>query len=127
MTRRPALTLDSSTITVAVWHNTTGMFAAWQPDDAMIKVFAFQIPAEAARTPDRVLAETWRIFNVGDDELARSYRARRLRSLSVGDVVAIGELAWAYNPIGYRQVAGRLTVTDVGVAGSTSLNGPQPT
>jgi hypothetical protein len=56
-------------------------------------------------------------FNVGDDpefcdaaspsaELARAYRARRLRSLSVGDVLVFGDgVALACERMGFREVA----------------------
>ena len=66
----------------------------------MVKVFTydwdgldrFGHPAEDAHIPLEMAFEE---FNVGTGDLAQRYRDRRLRSLSVGDVVTAGETAWA--------------------------------
>jgi hypothetical protein len=42
-------------------------------------------------------------FNVGSDELAAQYRARRLRSLSVGDVVVIDGQAFSCESAGWAE------------------------
>lgn len=44
-------------------------------------------------------------LNIGEEsELATQYRAKRLRSLSVGDVVVLGELAFSCDSAGWGKV-----------------------
>jgi hypothetical protein len=52
----------------------------------LVKVFTYSVD-ELTRHQDE-LHRAFERFNVGEDTIAQAYRARRLRSLSVGDVVA---------------------------------------
>jgi hypothetical protein len=102
-------------ITVAIWHNLAvpdNFTVGWMPEHPMVKVFSYDIHAEQARDPDAVLEDAWVAFNVGDDSRAQQYRARGLRSLSKGDVVVVGEIAWACASTGWVQIAGSITVYD---------------
>ena len=77
----------------------------------LVKVFTydwdgldrFGHPAEDAHIPLEMAFEE---FNVGTGDLAQRYRDRRLRSLSVGDVVVVGETAWACASAGWTPVTG---------------------
>lgn len=55
---------------------------------------------------DSVLSYVYESLNVDDPaaKWAKEYRAKYLRSLSVGDVVAIGEAAWSVEPIGFKRI-----------------------
>ena len=55
---------------------------------ALVKVFEYEVD-EFTRHQDE-LRRAFERFNIGTDPTAQAYRARRLRSLSVGDVVAFG-------------------------------------
>ena len=70
------------------------MLDGYQPGDPVVRVFAYQ--ASPGRSAEELAEEAFAIFNdhPGDAagaELACAYYGRRLRSLSVGDVVAVGE------------------------------------
>lgn len=84
---------------------------------ALVKVFEYDVAAYDTGDTDHtraLLNAAFDIFNVGDDpefnggmtaesrELARRYRARRLRSLSVGDVVQIGKMGYAVASLGWE-------------------------
>ena len=79
---------------VTIWHNVqqdpggrpTGMMDGYRDGDRMAAVFAFSVPT---CEPGQVLEEVFQEFNVGEGLLAKAYRRHGLRSLSVGDVVAI--------------------------------------
>jgi hypothetical protein len=108
-----------TTITVTIFHNVardhegrhTAMLAGYQPGDPMVRVFTYQADP-AGRSPEEIAEEAFAICNghprdAGGQELARRYYQRRLRSLSVGDVVAIGEVALAVGrPAGWDPVRG---------------------
>ena len=110
-------------ITVTVWHNTavdaqgrhTAMLDGYQPGDPVVRVFAYQ--ASPGPSAEGIADEAFDIFNdhPGDAagaELACAYYRRRLRSLSVGDVVAAvadGEVRLAVAKIGWTPVPGPLT------------------
>jgi hypothetical protein len=103
------------TMTVGVWHNIAvpeNFLVGWQPAHPMVKVFAYDIPAEQALDPYVVLEDAFFTFNEGDDVRAQEYRARGNRSLSKGDVVAIGEVAWACASNGWEQISGRINTGD---------------
>jgi hypothetical protein len=107
-------------ITVTIWHNVavdaqgrpTGMLEGYQPGDPVVRVFTY--PADpAGRTPEQIAEEAFAIGNghPGDargEDLARRYYERQLRSLSVGDVVAVGETGLAVGRAGWTLVRGGL-------------------
>lgn len=67
------------------------------------QVFKF----EADRWADDAvtLEEIFRELNIGDGLLARAYRARALRSMSVGDVVEIDDRRYACDHLGWRELS----------------------
>lgn len=110
-------------ITVTIWHNVafdahgrpTAMLDGYQPGDPMVRVFAYQ--ASPGRPAEEIAEEAFAIFNdhpadAAGAELACAYYGRRLRSLSVGDVVAVvadGEVRLAVAKAGWTPVPGPLT------------------
>lgn len=68
------------------------------PELTLVHKFELEVPA-----PDvhQVLDWCFAEFNVGNGEYAKAYRAKRLRSLSVGDVVTVGEGAWACESVSW--------------------------
>jgi hypothetical protein len=121
-------------ITVTIWHNVafdgqgrhTAMLDGYQPGDPVVRVFAYQ--ASPGRAAEEIAEEAFAIFNdhpadAAGAELACAYYGRRLRSLSVGDVVAVvadGEVRLAVAKAGWTPVPGPLT--DV----RTSEHGTRP-
>lgn len=59
---------------------------------------------EADGRPGDILDAAFERFNIGEDEIARRYRAAGNRSLSVGDVVVVGENAWRVAPVGFTMM-----------------------
>ncbi|WP_433259215.1 hypothetical protein ACQPYK_49490 (plasmid) [Streptosporangium sp. CA-135522] len=112
----PQRPVEQLFITVAIWHNTNHLclLRGWHPADPMMRVYAYDIPAEHARNPAQVLEEAYETFNVGDDERAQAYRERSNRSLSVGDVVVIGEVAYVCASVGWELLNGSITVASHG-------------
>lgn len=68
----------------------------------LVKVFEYDVPAEDAWV---VLQWAFDTFNIGSGELAARYRARRLRSLSVGDVVRIDGNPYSCESVGWDVVS----------------------
>ena len=87
-------------------------FAGYQPGAALRQAAAFELdptltaPAETG-VPIRALEIVWHELNVDVPTAgwARRYRAERNRSLSVGDVVILGEAAYAVTAAGWMSVA----------------------
>ena len=119
-------------ITVTIWHNTTvdgqgrhtAMMDGYQPGDPMVAVFTYQADP-AGRSAEQIAAEAFDTFNdhprdPGGAGLARRYYERRLRSLSAGDVVTIGEAALAVGrPAGWEPVRGGLAEVRVHERGTS--------
>ena len=107
-------------ITVTIWHNVafdgqgrhTAMLDGYQPGDPVVAVFAYQ--ADPGRPAEGIAAEAFAIFNdhprdAAGAELACAYYGRSLRSLSAGDLVAVGETLLAVGrPAGWDPVSGPL-------------------
>jgi hypothetical protein len=104
-------------VTVSVWHNVTrdgaglpsGYFG-FNPGDQMVKVFTYHTQARG-RHPEDIAEDAFAAFNdfprdgEGQD-LARQYRARRLRSVSRGDMITVGEAALIVERAGFSVLRG---------------------
>lgn len=102
---------------VQVWLNESedgwNFWEGFRPDDKMR--LAVEYYADAAllpdvrdgRSPDRILNQAFRELNIDEptEDWAKEYRANRNRSLSVGDVVVVGEVAYAVERMGWKQVS----------------------
>jgi hypothetical protein len=109
-------------ITVTIWHNVAfdgqgrhvAMLDGYQPGDPVVRVFAYQADP-AGLTAEEIAEEAFAICNdhprdPGGADLACAYYGRRLRSLSVGDLVAVGDILLAVGrPAGWEPVTGPLT------------------
>lgn len=122
-----------TTVTITIFHNIardqhgrpTGMLDGYQPGNPVVRVFAYQAGA-AGRAPEAMAEDTFAICNghpydAGGEELSRRYYARELRSLSVGDVVAVGEAALAVARAGWTPVRGGLNEVRAGEHGTHPL------
>jgi hypothetical protein len=107
-------------ITVTIWHNVArdaegrhiAMLDGYRPGDPVVAVFTYQADP-AGRTAERIADEAFAICNghprdAHGYDLARRYYERELRSLSVGDIVAVGEVPLAVGRIGWFLVRGGL-------------------
>jgi hypothetical protein len=108
-------------LTVSIWHNVTrdpqgrhAGFGGFTPGDQMVKVFTYDLPPGGSRDLTAIAENAFAIGNgaPGLDgraaELAARYARRMLRSLSVGDVVAVGEVGLAVGRAGWTLVRGGL-------------------
>ncbi len=109
-----------ATVTVSVWHNVTrdgaghatGYFG-FTPGDLMVKVFTYSTQVRGRHAED-IAEDAFAAFNdfPRDSEsqaLARQYRARRLRSVSRGDVITVGEAALIVERAGFSHLRGGFT------------------
>lgn len=119
---------------VTVFHNVARgpdnrhiNFDGYRPGQPLVPVFAYDVELLDGGMPELLLiAETaFEAFNVDPDllsdrrrELATRYRARSLRSLSVGDVLRLGDTALACDPVGFREVPGDLNEVHVSEHGT---------
>jgi hypothetical protein len=101
---------DADHIPVSV---TASGFLGYQPGHALVPVFQTEVPD--GRDAEGVAQRMYDAFNADpeflgpeDRALAADYRARRLRSLSVGDVVDIGGALLAVASCGFLPVAGEI-------------------
>lgn len=111
-----------ATVTVTVFHNVATDdlgrslgWGGWEPEHEMVEVFSYKV---ADGGPLAVLGHAFWLLNVGDDPHAGGpdptavrYRAKRLRSLSVGDVLVLGptpsrpeSVAYACARIGWTEI-----------------------
>ena len=106
-------------ITVSIWHNVardqagrhTAPLDGFTPGDPMVRVFTYQATPRG-RPPEAVAEDAFALANGhprdGTARLSRLYYQRRLRSLSVGDVVAVGEAGLAVARADWTLVRGGL-------------------
>jgi hypothetical protein len=110
-----------TTLTITVWHNVTrdhagrptAMLDGYRPGDPMVCVFRYQVAADRRR-PEAIAEDAFAAFNghpasPQDAGLARRYYQRRLRSLSVGDVVTVGETPLVCERAGWAALRGGIT------------------
>lgn len=109
---------------VTVYHNVTRDetghhlgFDGYQPGQPLVPVFAYDVELLDGGMPELLLVAeaAFEAFNADPDmlvgsqrDLATRYRDRRLRSLSVGDVLRLGDTALACDPVGFRQAPAEL-------------------
>jgi len=124
-------------LTVKIWHNVRtdgeGRHPAfcdgYTPGDPMVCVFTYQT-APRGRSLQQIADHAYAVFNGHpcDDEgerLAGQYYGRRLRSVSAGDVVSMGEAALAVGrPAGWVPVTGSLHEVRTDEHGTHPLPGP---
>ncbi len=132
----PAADPAAATVTITLWHNIasgahdrpTGLLDGYQPGHPMVRVFTYQT-RPAGRSPEALADEAFAIGNghpvdAAGQELSRRYYARQLRSLSVGDVVTIGEAPLAVARAGWTRACGVFTEVRADQHGTHPLPGP---
>jgi hypothetical protein len=131
---------EHAMITVTIWHNVArdaegrpaAMLRGYQPGDPVVRVFTYQ--AAAAGSPEEIAEEAFAICNghprdTAGEDLARRYYQRELRSLSVGDLVTVGEAALAVDRAGWAPLRGTITEARISQHGTRPLparQSPQP-
>jgi hypothetical protein len=125
------------TVTVSVWHNVTHDdagrhtgYGGFHPGDQMVKVFIYRTQTRGRR-PEDIAEDAFAAFNdhprdTEGQALARQYRARRLRSLSVGDLVVVGEAALTVERAGWAPLRGAITEVRVDEHGTHPLPASRP-
>ena len=119
---------DSATI--RVYHNIDAAFLGYRPEQRVTPVFETE---ESAAEHEELCARMYELLNIGDDPSfgppdprAVEYRARRNRSLSVGDVIEIGRTGgdvadfYSVASCGFEPIATPRIVT-LGSRGTTPL------
>lgn len=99
-------------MTVTVYLNEATNFTSFDPVTAQLrKAATFDMDVSTTPPADiamvRVLEKVFEQLNIDEPECdwAQRYRAERNRSLSVGDVVAIGESAWVVASMGWERIS----------------------
>jgi hypothetical protein len=79
---------------------------AFQAGDTLLSVFTFEVPEEC--TTQQALDLAWHISNAPEEacfgpvrDLMLNYRAGRVRSMCVGDVLEIDGECWHVAPVGF--------------------------
>ena len=119
----------TNTMNVKVYLNHGGMFRKFDPATAELHLaaeFELDVGSDDASFHGHpidadvyaALELVFKQLNVGGDlvpatEWTRRYRAEGNRSLSVGDVVVIGEIAYSVGSFGWHQVSGNDLSTSV--------------
>lgn len=75
-----------------------GSFFGYEPGMELHEAISYET---GAREP---LDDAFEMFNIGNGDLAREYRAGRNRSLSVGDVVVVDGVAHACASFGWDEL-----------------------
>jgi hypothetical protein len=106
---------------VTIYHGVKAHnFDGYEPGDPVAPVFVYvatvPIPTQAAALAAEA-ERAFRLFNADLDMLggqdrvtAAQYRALKLRSLSVGDLVAVGATVYACRSLGFERVPTALNV-----------------
>jgi hypothetical protein len=124
---------------VTVYHNVARgpddrriNFDGYQPGQPLVPVFAYDVELLDGGMPELLLIaeRAFEAFNADPDllpartrDLATRYRARSLRSLSVGDVLRLGDTALACDPVGFRQVPAELNEVRIREHGTQPISG----
>lgn len=102
-------------------------FDGYKPGQALVPVFAYDTDLLDGGLTEllRIAEAAFEAFNADPEmltgaqrELADRYRCRRLRSLSVGDVLRAGDTALACDPVGFREVPTELNEVHVSEHGT---------
>ena len=106
-------------------------FDGYKPGHPLVRVFEVEVPDGSE--PGRVADWMFEAFNAPPEYLTgdlagweQAYRARQLRSLSVGDVVAVGEIPLACASSGWEPVTGTVNEVLAGYYGSVPLPRTEP-
>lgn len=90
------MTSDTGKATIKVYLNLTSRFLPYLDGDRLYEAIVFESGLPACGRISRLLAIIFHQLNIDEPtaQWAIEYRRRGNRSLSVGDVVVVGEKAW---------------------------------
>lgn len=124
---------------VTVYHNVARgpddryvNFDGYRPGQPLVPVFAYDAGLLDGGMEELLLIaeRAFEAFNADPDlltgrmrDLATGYRARSLRSLSVGDVLRLGDTALACDRVGFREVPADLNEVRVSEHGTHPISG----
>ena len=91
---------DGSTLSYGVQDSHTGQWAVSQDGSATFVGMTFTEAVEAFYALENDYA--FENFNVGNDEVAKAYRSRKLQLLSVGDVVQYPGKSFSCESVGWK-------------------------
>lgn len=116
---------------VSVFHNVfrdpegRGVgFLGYAPSHPMTNVFTYKGVARPGAGVEAILENAFKMFNIGEEGTAAAYRARNLRSLSVGDMVSVDGTYFAIEPLGFRQLDAEPIHKAVAYPGTTPIRWP---
>ena len=102
-------------VSVRVYLNTqaSSMLDGYTPDALLVLAYSYTIPADNTLAHEQILERVFAALNGfpehPDDRVhTEAWEARDHHSLSVGDVVVIGDRHYARNHIGWASVTARL-------------------
>lgn len=82
-------------------------YAGFDPQEAEL-VMAHSFDLDLGKEDIKVyLEKIFEEFNIGEGPMAQAYRDKMLRSLSVGDVVVVGESAWSCDRYGWTKISAK--------------------
>lgn len=102
------------TFNLVIYHNLDTRFFEFTPGDMFRPTDRIQKVMAAGELPDVLLENVPRLLDsiyaqlnidAPDTDWAKSYRGAGHRSLSVGDVIQVGETAWAVANMGFKPVS----------------------
>jgi hypothetical protein len=101
--------MSDNKVTVKVLHNTnlTSMIFGYEPGDVLTEQLSFQSGFPACGHVVMLLRIVFRQLNNEDDcmaDWAKEYFAGGNRSLSVGDVIVVGEQAFSIEGTGFAPI-----------------------
>jgi hypothetical protein len=94
-------------VTIKVLLNMTSRFAPYSQRDRLYEALVFESGLPACGDVHRLLEIVFEQLNIDEPKAlwATEYRNHRNRSLSVGDVVVVGEQAWGVDRFGWTPVS----------------------
>ncbi|MFI2478693.1 hypothetical protein [Nocardia xishanensis] len=96
---------------VTVWlnHDPDAIIVGHRPGARLVLAYRYTLPAATAGTDSLLLERIFAAFNSepvhpDDERHSATWTAQRLRSLSVGDVVAIDDRHYACESVGWTPI-----------------------
>lgn len=99
-------------VKVKVLLNDMGLFLSYTPGDLLHEAAVFDMDLGHTSRVEVLLEQVWVQLNIDlpQTEWAKKYRAEGNRSLSMGDVICVGETAWTPVTVGWRDITGEVAL-----------------
>lgn len=100
------------TVEITVYLAEEGRFFPFTADSTLRPIYKYEREIDVTVLPKNLLERAFMIFNIDPEDIgdeadrftAEGYRQAGARSLSVGDVIVIGETAWGCDRVGWTPV-----------------------